>query len=36
MNRKTANRGKYKGHSPIERFTGVKENFSFLELLMQA
>ena len=35
MNRKVAIRGKYKGASPIARFTGVEEEFSFLEQLMQ-
>lgn len=34
MNRKVAIRGKDKGLSPIERFSGVKEDLAFLELLM--
>lgn len=35
MNRKVAIRGKYKGRSPLERFTGIKEKCSFLELLLR-
>jgi len=35
MNRKVAIRGKYKGASPIGRFTGIEEELSFLEQLMQ-
>lgn len=35
MNRKVAIRGKYKGASPIDRFTGHEEELSFLEQLMQ-
>ena len=35
MNRKIAIRGKYKGASPIGRFSGVEEELSFLEQLMQ-
>lgn len=35
MNRKIAIRGKYKGASPIGRFSGSEEELSFLEQLMQ-
>ena len=35
MNRKIAIRGKYKGASPISRFTGIEEELSFLDQLMQ-
>ena len=34
MNRKVSIRGKYKGCSPWERYTGIKQNKSFLDILM--
>lgn len=35
LNRKVSTRGKYKGLSPIERSNDIKEEFSFLEVLLQ-
>jgi uncharacterized protein (DUF927 family) len=34
MNHKVAIRGKYKGKSPLERFSGVEEKESFISLLL--
>jgi hypothetical protein len=36
LNRKVSVRGKYKGFSPLERSANIKEELSFLEILLQS